>query len=179
MKIARLLVALIAGAALCAWADAPPSPYAGQQSRSIKALSADEVESLLAGKGMGFAKAAELNGFPGPAHVLELSSQLRLTDAQRAATQALFDSMQSKAATLGRALVDAERELDRLFADGMASRESVAAVLSRIGELQAKVRGAHLEAHLEQARLLTPEQNAKYAELRGYAAASSHSGHHH
>ncbi|MGH7485986.1 MAG: hypothetical protein ACREMY_10365, partial [bacterium] len=47
------------------------TPYAGQQSREIKALSQEEAAGLLAGKGMGFAKAAELNGFAGPAHVLE------------------------------------------------------------------------------------------------------------
>ena len=69
------------------------SPYAGQEARSIKALSADEIEGLLAGKGMGFAKAAELNGYPGPAHVLELAQQLRLSDEQTAATLAVHAEM--------------------------------------------------------------------------------------
>jgi hypothetical protein len=31
---------------------------------------------------MGMAKAAELNGYPGPRHVLDLSPELHLTDAQ-------------------------------------------------------------------------------------------------
>ena len=45
--------------------------YAGQQNRQIKALSAQEQQDWLEGKGMGLAKAAELNGFPGPMHTLE------------------------------------------------------------------------------------------------------------
>ena len=162
-------------AALCACAQAPSSPYAGQQSRDIKALSADEVEALLAGKGMGYARAAELNGFPGPAHVLELAGDLRLTDEQRRSTESLFASMQAKARSAGTALVDEERRLDRLFASKQAEPDSLAAVLARIGELQAQVRGAHLEAHLAQARILTPEQNERYVALRGY----SEGGHHH
>jgi Spy/CpxP family protein refolding chaperone len=149
------------------------SPYVAEQARDIKALSADETASLLAGKGMGFAKAAELNGYPGPAHVLELAQGLQLTDKQRTDTQALFDAMQAKATALGRELVDEERRLDRLFASKAADAESLNAALARIGVLQGKVRGAHLEAHLAQVRILTPEQTARYVELRGY------SEHHH
>ena len=158
----------------CACAGSPSSPYAGQQSRDVKALSADEVESLLAGKGMGFAKAAELNGFPGPAHVLELAPELRLTDEQRRQTEALFASMQEKAQSAGRALVDEERRLDALFRTKAVTSESMARSLSRIGELQAEVRSAHLAAHVAQARILTDEQAARYASLRGYGEGSHH-----
>jgi hypothetical protein len=65
------------------FADAPPTPYAGQQTRAIKALSDDDIASLLKGEGMGMAKAAELNGYPGPIHVLALAPQLKLTEPQR------------------------------------------------------------------------------------------------
>lgn len=43
---------------------------------------------------MGLAKAAELNGYPGPLHVLELAVDLSLTAEQKAATETLFKSMQ-------------------------------------------------------------------------------------
>ena len=76
---------------------APPLPYAGQQSREIKSMSMQEVGDYLAGKGMGLAKAAELNGYPGPAHVIELAEQLALTTEQRAQTETLFKDMQAKA----------------------------------------------------------------------------------
>ena len=171
--IARLITVLAVAAASCAMVPGA-SPYAGEESRPIKALSPDEVSSLLAGKGMGLAKAAELNGYPGPAHVLELADRLQLSPEQRGKTQALFASMQAKAMSLGLALVDEERALDRLFAGKTATTEQVSASLARIGDLQARVRGAHLEAHLAQVLLLTPEQNAKYVELRGYGAAHSH-----
>src|SRR5712692_7148759 len=39
----------------------------GQEGRAIKSLSAEETADLLAGRGMGAARAAELNHFPGPA----------------------------------------------------------------------------------------------------------------
>ncbi len=34
------------------------------------------------GEGMGIVKYAELNGYPGPKHVLELVNELRLTEEQ-------------------------------------------------------------------------------------------------
>lgn len=171
--IRMLLAALVLGG--CVAHTGASSPYAGQESREIKALSAEERDSLVSGKGMGFAKAAELNGYPGPAHVLALAGELRLNEAQRRDTQALFTAMESRAITLGKELVEEERRLDRLFADRAATRESVAASLERIGALQAKVRGAHLDAHLEQVRILSAEQVARYVQLRGYSA---HAGHH-
>ena len=53
-------------------APALASPYAGQESRRIKSLSEQDIAELRAGRGWGLAKAAELNGMPGPAHLLEL-----------------------------------------------------------------------------------------------------------
>jgi len=160
----------------CAGPAGTASPYAGQEGRDIKALSTQDRESLLAGKGMGYAKAAELNGYPGPLHVLALERELGLSDVQRRDTQALFTAMESKAIALGQQVIEEERRLDRLFAERAATRESVAATLERIGALQAKLRGVHLEAHLEQVRILSPEQVARYVQARGYAG---HAGHHH
>lgn len=163
-----------------AGAEAPPaSPYAGQQTREIKALSDREVASLLAGKGMGFAKAAELNGYPGPAHVLELGDALDLTAAQRERTRELFAAMERDAMTLGKALVQAERELDQFFASRSATRGALDAALARVGELQARLRGVHLAAHIEQTAILSGEQVARYAQLRGYADDGQDGGHRH
>ena len=159
-------------------ANAPAaSPYAGEEGRDIKALSAEDVDAYLTGQGMGFAKAAELNGYAGPKHVLEMASELALSDEQRARTQALFDSMQTKAVELGRQLVDEERKLDRLFASATVTQHSLEESVKRIGSLQADVRAAHLEAHLEQAKILTPEQRAHYFRLRGYHSSGGHHSH--
>ena len=62
---------------------APVSPYAGEEAREIKALSTAETKSYLSGEGMGLAKAAELNGYPGPSHVLALGADLPEIAASR------------------------------------------------------------------------------------------------
>lgn len=177
----KTLMLAVAATLQFAHAVAAPSatPYAGQESREIKSLSADDVQAYLAGKGMGLAKAAELNGYPGPSHVLELASRLQLSEEQRARTQALFAAMEAKAMSLGRALIERERALDSLFASKSATPERLSALLAEIGTLQAQVRGAHLEAHVAQVEILTPAQTARYAELRGYGAAKAAPGHGH
>jgi Spy/CpxP family protein refolding chaperone len=73
----------------------------------------------------------------------------------------------------GKALVEKERELDRLFTGGGITGEDLRAALEQIGRLQAEVRRIHLQAHIEQRKVLTEQQIARYEELRGYA---SHAG---
>ena len=63
------------------------TPYAGQQTRPIKALSDQQVADLIAGRGIGLALAAELNGYPGPSHLLELADRLDLSDAAEDASR--------------------------------------------------------------------------------------------
>jgi Spy/CpxP family protein refolding chaperone len=149
------------------------SPYAGQELRSIKSLSEVEARDLLAGRGMGLAKSAELNRYPGPAHVLELADRLGLTADQKARTQMMFRTMEANARSLGKALLEQETTLDRLFASRRITREQLAAALEQIGRLQGQLRKVHLEAHLEQTALLTPEQIERYDELRGYGTGAS------
>jgi hypothetical protein len=180
-----LLVAglLLSGAALAqaGTEEGSTSAYAGQEARAIKALSPAEQADLLAGKGMGLAKAAELNGYPGPLHVLALASQLELTQAQQRDTEALFQAMQSRAQALGSEVVEAERALDVLFERKQIAQPQLSESLARIGALQAQLRTVHLDAHLEQTRILTASQIAKYNELRGYVGhvgSRSHDGQH-
>ena len=177
MNLLRLLSAI--ALALLSVTALAVSPYVGEEARDIKALSAEEVGALLAGKGMGLAKTAELNGFAGPAHVLELATELHLTSKQRTRTEALFTSMSAKASSAGRALVDKERELEKLFATRTITPQRLTTTLRQIGLLQAQVRDAHLEAHLAQVEILTPEQNARYVELRGYGTPSEQRKHPH
>jgi Spy/CpxP family protein refolding chaperone len=147
---------------------AAASPYAGQEVREIKALSESDVADLLAGKGRGYAKAAELNGYPGPGHVLELAEELELTAEQRTETQALFNRMQASAKELGAELVAAERTLDELFRNQAIDPSSLSELVTKIGRLESRLREAHLNAHLHQTRLLSAHQVAKYMLLRGY-----------
>ena len=156
--------------------------YSGQESREIKAMAAEDIESYLAGKGMGLAKAAELNGYPGPSHVLALAGEIGLSPEQKQRTEALFKTMDAKAKEVGRTLVDEEHKLDQLFASKSITPETLTLSLNRIGELQALVRLAHLESHLAQVEILTPGQVAAYMKLRGYGDTNKnheHSGHTH
>jgi len=144
------------------------SPYAGQQRREIKALSAQRVEGLLAGRGLGYAKAAELNHYPGPAHALELAERLRLDPEQRHETQRLFDTMQAEARALGERIVALEQELDALFAQETIDEARLSDLTTRIGTLEGRLRAVHLRTHLRMRELLSPHQVRLYDRLRGY-----------
>ena len=159
------------------------SSYAGEELRSLKSFSSQEIESLKSGQGMGFAKLAELNHYPGPKHVLELADDLEMTPTQVADTKILFKEMRTNAVDLGEELLEAEMGLDRAFERGTISPESLKTALFKIGEIRAQLRYVHLEAHLRQKHLLTAEQIAKYDEIRGYRGAThdhmEHSKSHH
>jgi Spy/CpxP family protein refolding chaperone len=153
----------------------PVSPYAGQEQRPIKALSKASIEGYLGGKGMGYAKAAELNGYPGPKHVLELGQELKLTEHQLRETTRLFESMQKRAIELGGLLVQKERDLDHAFASNAIDSDSLRALLEEIADLEGELRYVHLEAHLRQKELLSSGQSAQYQLSRGY---DHHAGKH-
>ena len=145
------------------------TPYAGEQMRGIKSLSENDIAGLLAGQGASMAKAAELNGYPGPAHTLELKDPLHLTAEQVLATEALMAAHKARARELGAALVHAERQLDTLFASRSADAGAVEQAVQNVGRLQAQLRAEHLQTHLTQTALLTDDQIARYSLLRGYA----------
>ncbi|MDP2818900.1 MAG: hypothetical protein Q8O29_11635 [Polaromonas sp.] len=151
----------------------PASPYAGQQPRDIKSLSATQTEDLLAGKGMALGEAAELNGYPGPTHTLELAQALALSDAQQQATQELMDRHKTDARRIGAELVEAERLLDQAFSSRQITPSGLKNHTDRIAQLQATLRTSHLQTHLQQTALLTPQQISRYAELRGYTAGAA------
>jgi hypothetical protein len=153
-------------------------PYAGLQTRPIKALSEEQIADLKAGRGMSLALAAELNGYPGPAHVVELERSLGLSDAQRRTAQELFAAMQAETIPIGEQLIAQERELDRQFAERTITEASLALVMQAIGATQATLRTAHLRYHLAMLAALTPHQAQRYAELRGYASGAP-DGHQH
>ncbi|MGK7865798.1 Spy/CpxP family protein refolding chaperone [Falsiroseomonas sp. E2-1-a20] len=149
----------------------PPAaqPYAGMQARAIKAISPEQAADLLAGRGMALALAAELNGYPGPMHVLEHAEALALTTDQRAEAARLRDAMAAEARALGARILAVEAELDALFAGGQAEAGPLAALTAALGGLTGRLREVHLAAHIGMRAALTPAQRATYASLRGYA----------
>jgi hypothetical protein len=161
------------------WGSEDLSPYAGQEQREIKALSEEEIQGYLSGRGMGFAKAAELNHYPGPKHVLELAEQLRLSTEQFRRTRALFEEMKAQAVSLGRELVEKERLLDSLFAKGRISEAQLQKLVAEISAIRGKLRSVHLRAHLVQREILSPAQIQHYDKLRGYDSSGHNHRHHH
>ncbi len=155
---------------------AHPQPYAGQHQRAITSFSEEEVSGLREGRGLGFAKPAELNGYPGPLHVLELATELGLSDEQRRAIEAIFARMKEEARAAGVRYLEAESAVDAAFRSGDATPERISALVRQAEAARAEVRLAHLKAHLATAPLLTAKQRHRYAELRGYSGPDS--GHH-
>jgi hypothetical protein len=128
---------------------------------------------------MTLALAAELNGYPGPAHVLELSEQLGLSDAQIASVRELFGAMKAEAVPLGERLIRQEADLDRLFSTSAITTDALSERTKAIGGTQAELRGTHLKYHLSTRAILTSQQIERYAELRGYAHVGAGSPHQH
>jgi Spy/CpxP family protein refolding chaperone len=144
------------------------SPYAGEKTREIKALSQADVDELLRGGGWGLAKAAELNGMPGPSHVLDMASELGLSAEQVERTRKIGDAMRREAKTIGERFVAKEAALETRFRAGDIVQPELAARISEIEALRAKLRTAHLSAHIEMKRVLSAHQIERYATLRGY-----------
>ena len=147
------------------------SPYAGMENREIKSLSAQDIEDLRAGRGWGLALAAELNGIPGPAHLLELRDEIGLTDDQVSAIEAIFAAMQAEAQTAGERLIAAEAAIEAAFRAGDLAPEALRDLIDTAAAARAELRFIHLSRHLETPPLLTAEQIARYNELRGYGAS--------
>jgi Spy/CpxP family protein refolding chaperone len=175
--IAAGVVAILAGLSSTALAQSA-QPYSGMQSRPIKALSDQQVADLKAGRGMGLALAAELNGYPGPSHLVELSDQLGFTAEQLSSVKGMFDAMKAETIPIGESLVAQEQELDRLFAENVISEQQLKAATQTIGETQARLRNAHLRYHLQARAILQPSQIRRYAVLRGYGAEPQAPAHH-
>jgi Spy/CpxP family protein refolding chaperone len=165
-----VLLALAAGPSFAQSAQ----PYAGLEGRPIKGLSEQQIADLRAGRGMGLALAAELNGYPGPMHVLELADALDLSGQQRAKMQELFAAMKAEAIPLGERLIAQEADLDNAFASKTITAASLAASTEAIGATHAALRRTHLKYHLFAIEVLAPAQLQRYAELRGYKSGMQH-----
>ena len=148
--------------------DSFKSSYAGQEKREIKSLSESDIEELTNGQGWGLAKAAELNGVPGPAHLLEMKTEIGLSQEQIGQIEILYKAMQQQAIPLGIKLIEHERELNTFFANGTITEELLRGLLEEIAQTQEQLRYVHLSTHLKTPDILTVEQVDLYNKLRGY-----------
>jgi len=172
---ARLLAMMTLALAAPGVADAQHlhhghSPYAGQEGRPIKSLSQKDIDELRRGGGWGLAKAAELNGVPGPAHLLELKEKIPLSSNQVEAIEALYETMRSQAIAEGEKLIVLEQRLEEHFRTAAITEDMLRELLSEIAASQQRLRYIHLSTHLQTPRLLTKAQIARYNALRGYGS---------
>lgn len=166
---AAILAATSPATGSAAETPAKTSPYVGQENRPIKSLSAEDLAELRRGGGWGLARAAELNGMPGPAHLLELKDRIPLTADQATAISAIFRDMRATAITEAERLISREEALETAFRNGSVTERSLQALLSEIGQARMALRYVHLAAHLKTLPLLTHDQIVRYNVLRGYA----------
>lgn len=159
-------------------AAAEKQPYAGQHLRPIKALSMKEISDYKKGAGLGLAKAAELNHYPGHIHLLEFADQLNLSQKQKTSIERFYRQMKTKAVSLGLKIVALEAELDALFATQKINNINLTKLVETIARYKGQLRTVHLSAHLQTRPLLSPQQLAHYDRLRGYGK-TSHKNHPH
>ena len=165
-----LILILVTLSTLSAAEHSYKSKYAGEEKREIKSLSETDIEELKNGKGWGLAKAAELNGLPGPAHLLEMKEEIHLSAKQIRVIEDLYKKMKQEAIPLGLELIELERELNNHFSNRTITDELLGILLERIAQIQKKLRYVHLSTHLETPKILTTEQIALYNKLRGYSS---------
>ncbi|MBB3163732.1 hypothetical protein FHS25_004212 [Rhizobium laguerreae] len=144
-------------------------PYAQEAARDIKSLSETDVDELTRGGGWGFAKPAELNGYPGPSHVLQMKDRLGLTDDQLLKVQEAFDLMQARASEEGKVFVEIERKLDAAFRSRAITESELRDLVATAEASRSRLRFIHLAAHLEVTQLLDAGQIAAYGKERGYS----------
>ncbi len=172
LKLKNLLLALAVCTPLSSIAQhthGSSTPYAGMQNRAVKSLSDNDMKELRRGGGWGLALAAELNGMPGPAHLLELKDQIPLTQDQVTKTQALFNEMHKAAIPIGERLIAAETALETAFGKGAVDEASLRRLLTESESARTELRFIHLSQHYKTVQYLRPEQIKRYNILRGYA----------
>jgi hypothetical protein len=148
------------------------STYAGEEARDIKALSNEDIDDLRNGRGWGLAKPAELNGLPGPAHLLELKDQIPLSPRQVALVEALYAEMKRQAVAEGERLIALERNLEQVFRTRTVTEGDLERLLVEIEKSRASLRLIHLATHLKTPAILSAKQIARYNDLRGYSISA-------
>jgi methionine synthase II (cobalamin-independent) len=165
-----LVFILIATFAISAADPTHKSKYAGEEKREIKSLSATDIEELQNGKGWGLAKAAELNGVPGPVHLLEMKEEIDLSAEQIQAIEDIYSKMIHEAIPLGLELIELERELNAHFANRTITDELLLQILQKIAQIRRQLRYVHLSTHLKTPDILKSKQITLYNKLRGYSS---------
>ena len=143
--------------------------YTGQELRDIKSLSKQDIDDIKQGRGWGLAKPAELNGLPGPIHLLELREALKLSDGQVEKIESLYVAMNLTAKKIGERYIEQEKAIEHILKQREVPEQALVSAVHKANATLAELRLAHLKAHLATPALLTEKQLEKYQFLRGYS----------
>jgi Spy/CpxP family protein refolding chaperone len=154
-----------------------PSAYVSLLDTEIRGLDQDTIEGYLTGKGLGQALPAELNGYPGPRHTIDMAEELELTEEQLAQVQALFDDMQTAVIPLGEKYLESVAELELTFREGTITDQYLQSQLEKITATEAQMRYVHLSTHLATIDILSHDQIMQYNMMRGYGDGMDHEQH--
>ena len=176
MKLSRFTLFIFVVASFlpaCAPSDVPvaavpTSPYVDQLNNPIRGMTLDEITNLETGAGSGFARAAELNGYPGPRHILDFQEDLDMSKDQLEQVRALFDEMNAGARALGEEILQMETDLELAFREGTIDEASLEAKVTALAAKYGELRLLHLRTHLVSLKILSPGQVSLYNQLRGY-----------
>jgi hypothetical protein len=157
---------------------ASQSPYVDEEFRDLKSFSDNDIQAISSGQGWGLAKPAELNGVPGPAHVLELKSKLNLTEQQIKSIESVWQEMNSSAITAGQEYLLAEEKIEQYFRIKNNDIETLNDLLAQSAKSHSKLREIHLTAHIKMLPLLNKNQIKHYSMLRGYSSETDHKHQH-
>ena len=149
------------------------SKYSKEETREIKSLSDLDIKSLKEGTGDAFgglAILAELNGYPGPRHVLDLADELQLTNGQRENITMLYNRMKTEAIDIGQEIISIESIANEKFDNGTITDEDLRELLLLSAQNYGNLRYVHLSTHLKMMDMLSSEQIDLYNSLRGYSA---------
>ena len=126
-----------------------------RQKITLSALSKEDLKGLRRGHGTPFgdmAKAAELNGFPGPRHVLDLKRN-GLTSKQVSEIEEIYRKMNLLYIKVGAELV-AKAFMDREFKEKRVNSKSLKKMIQSSAVKYSELRYIQLVAHLETAKIL-------------------------
>jgi hypothetical protein len=173
MRIVPSLSLLLLFVATAAAQDRLISPYQPQAQSELLGLNDSEIAELRAGTGMGLARAAELNSYPGPRHVLDAveAGRFPASPDQVQQVRLIFDGMKGDAQRVGAEILREEESLEAAFRASTITDDDLRLRVTRIAKLQGELRAIHLRAHVATRAILSAAQLARYNELRGYTTS--------
>jgi Spy/CpxP family protein refolding chaperone len=125
-----------------------------------------DKDQLLKGEAAGQNLVAEQNGYPSPQKIVSLKDQIGLTKDQLKKIKEIVTNLSISAVVKGQEIIDAEEELNKLFASGDVNERTLRIKLERIGKMRAELRFMHLQMYLREKQILTAKQWERLKELK-------------